>query len=159
VVAGAIGMAASPAQAVAVATPAAATTVSTSAAKTSAGCTLKVYKPIAAGTDIFTGKKRVTYKVKISCPLQVPPGVYVQVQQKFYERDSNGDQLVGSKTSYQVMPVGGDHTFSVTRNLPDTEGGSEEMVQKARFYGVSLPVPSNVSYGPWVFSGVRSISN
>jgi hypothetical protein len=148
---------------IALATPASAATesagavtASASAAPSTAGCTLKVLKPSAAGTDIFTGQKRVSYKVTVKCPAFIP--VYVQVQQKWYERDASGDQLIGSRTSFQAMPLGGDHTFSVDDDLPDTEAGPEEMVQKARFFAVNqLPVPAGVSYGPWVYSGVSSL--
>lgn len=149
---------------IALTTPASAATESTSAATTSAsaapstaGCTLKVQKPVSGGTDFWTGQKRVTYKVTVKCPAFIP--VYVQVQQKWYERDAGGDQAIGSRTSIQAMP-GGDLTFSVDADLPDTEAGPEEMWQKARFLAVNqLPVPSGVSYGPWVSSGVSSLSN
>jgi hypothetical protein len=144
---------------IALATPAHATTASTNAATINAGCTMKVHNPVSGGTNIFTGNKLVTYKVTVSCPVQLPPGVYVQVEQKFYERDSTVDEYLGKVTSYQVMPIGGNHTFSVTRNVPDTEAGSEELVQKARFFAVSLPVPSGIQYAPYVYSGVTSLSN
>jgi hypothetical protein len=151
---------------IALATPASAATesagaatASASAAPSTAGCTLlTVYKPEAAGTDWLTGQKRVAYKVTIKCPAFVP--VYVQVQQKWYEKDSGGSQAIGSRTSFQAMPLGGSHTFRVDDDLPDTEAGSEEMWQKARFFAVNhLPVPAGVSYGPWVSSGVSSLPN
>ena len=142
---------ATPAQA----TPSHTTTASTIAATASSPCTLKkVWAPIGS-TEIFTDKKLVTYKVTVNCSSPA----YVQVQQRWYEHDSTVDELIGKKTSYWG-PVWGDYTFSVTEPLPDTEGGAEEMWQKARFWAVDhLPVPADIAYGPWKYSGVTSLSN
>lgn len=115
--------------------------------------------PIDGGRDWWTGKKNVTYKVTVNCPLSATP-IYVQVQQRFYEWDSSGSEPAGSQTSYQVLVFGGSHTFSVTKPLPDTEGGNEEMWQKARMAWVkSLPLPTSMPYGGWAISGQASISN
>jgi hypothetical protein len=54
----------------------------------------------------------------------------VQVRQYFFEQDSGPDQAVGSETNYHVLPIGGDHTFTVTRDVPDTEAGREELYQR-----------------------------
>jgi hypothetical protein len=136
--------------------PGQATPASINAASASSGCTLKkVWNPAAGGRDFFTGRKLVKYEVTVNC---LSPA-YVQVQQRWYEHDSTVDELIGKKTSYWG-PVWGDYTFSVTEALPDTEGSSEEMWQKARFWAVDhLPAPADIAYGPWKYSGVTSLSN
>lgn len=151
---------------IAVTTPAHATTASAdaamapaNAATASADCILKVQKPISGGIDIFTGNRLVKYKVTVKCPSLVP--VYVQVQQRWYARDNDSrKQRIGSKTSFQFMPIGGEHTFTVNDRLRDLRAGREKVSQEARFWAVNrLPAPSNITYGPWKSSAEASLRN
>lgn len=118
------------------------------------GCTATPLTPVFSHLNA-SGDKVLRYTVRVTCAANRT----VRIQQQRMEEDGflNPDDLIGSDLFVRVFGPAGTRIITVTRNLPDTEWGKEEMYQRIR-----IQVTSNGVTSPWTGwheSGVRSFSN
>jgi len=141
-----LGVAAAP---VALALPA-------SAATTLQGCNVSPQTPVFAGFS--GGVKQVRYSVAIACF----PGRTIEVQQTVIEEDASPDPDDFVLTEINGFPTGPNGAVvirGITKDLPDTEGGAEEVFQKVRFRVTQNSTGLQSAWTAYEPSGTLTIAN
>lgn len=117
------------------------------------GCTVTPRTPYATGTLDSFGRKLIRYEFTVSCSA----GRSITINQERREEDTFSDDSTGLVNWSQSFSSAATRTLGVTRALPDTEWGDEEIYQRLRFRVSSNGVSGSTT--AWENSGVRTFSN